>query len=506
MRHWGTNSSRSRIAAGIALLATVFVASAAEPAAGPSDRLPSVADWLRVISLRDHNTRVVVIGAALLGLSAGVLGTFLLLRKRSLLADALSHATLPGIAIAFMVMVAAGGSGKNLAGLLIGAGVFGVLGMLGVALLRRTTRLKEDAALGIVLSVLFGLGTALLGIIQNMPAGSAAGLESFIYGKTASMVARDAWLIAAAGAAVVVLCLVLFKEFKLLCFDPQFGGAQGWPIGMLDLLLMTAVVVVTVVGLQAVGLILVIALVVIPPAAARFWTEDLRHMVWIAGLIGAVSGLLGAGASALLARLPAGAIIVLVAALAFLISMVFGGTRGLLVRAWERIRLRRRIARQHVLRAAYEALEARVGSWRPATAPAAELPSLSRRDFAERAWWSEHQRRAELRRAERDGVLASADREGLRLTALGLAEARRVVRNHRLWELFLIRYAEIAPSHVDRDADMIEHVLSAEIIAELEAMVEADERGVPSSPHALPARRTVHSPNTGLDASHGARS
>ena len=164
---------------------------------------PSAGEILNVLLLRDYNTRLVVLSTAMLGLAAGLIGTFLFLRKRALVGDALSHAMLPGIAIAFIVMVLMGGDGKSLAGLLAGAALFGMLGVGCVLLIRNLTRLKDDAALGIVLSVFFGLGVALLGLVQDMPQGSAAGLQSCIYGKTASIVRSDRLLIAGAAGLVV---------------------------------------------------------------------------------------------------------------------------------------------------------------------------------------------------------------------------------------------------------------------------------------------------------------
>ncbi|MDA0991296.1 MAG: metal ABC transporter permease, partial [Verrucomicrobia bacterium] len=205
---------------------------------------PTGVDILRVLTLSDYNTRVVVIGVVLLGIASGVIGTFMLLRKRALMGDAVSHATLPGIGIAFLVMTAHGGTGRSLTGLLIGATLSGLIGMGAVLLIRSQTRLKEDAALGIVLSVFFGLGIAVLGIVQQQTLGHAAGLEAFIYGKTASMLARDAYLIAGVAAAITLFSTLFFKEFALICFDQEFAGSQGWSVGGLDVLMMALVVLV----------------------------------------------------------------------------------------------------------------------------------------------------------------------------------------------------------------------------------------------------------------------
>src|SRR5690606_35563558 len=157
--------------------------------------LPSASEFWRVVSFQDYNTRVVVLGTMMLGIASGLVGTFLMLRKRALLADAISHATLPGIVIAFMLLASGGGTGKSFSGLLLGAAITGTLGMLTVMAIRSTSRLKDDAALGIVLSVFFGVGVALLNTASRMLQGSAAGLQSFIYGKPASMLMLDMILI-----------------------------------------------------------------------------------------------------------------------------------------------------------------------------------------------------------------------------------------------------------------------------------------------------------------------
>ena len=444
---------------------------------------PSWAELSRVVTLQDYNTRVVVIGVTCLGLASGIIGSFMLLRKRALLSDALSHATLPGIGLAFIIMSSMGATGRSLSGILLGATVSGVLGVLCILLIVHQTRIKEDAALGIVLSVFFGLGTALLGVIQSMATGSAAGLKSFIYGKTASMLGSDALLIAATATLVTVVCIVLFKEMALLCFDQTFAQAIGRPVIWLDAVMMALVVIVTVIGLQAVGLILMVALLIIPPAAARFWTNHLPTMVVTAALIGAVSGLVGAGLSALVPRLPAGAVIVLIAGVFFGLSMILGPARGALTRFTAYYQLSRKVARQHLLRALYELSEpdhpAHVEN--PAGAGNIAFSSL----LAERSWSARHLRRS-LRGLFREGLVVSKPNgDSFALTKAGETAAWRVVRNHRLWELFLITHADIAPSHVDRDADEVEHVLEPDLIQELETELvdRYPDLAAPLSPH-----------------------
>jgi manganese/zinc/iron transport system permease protein len=435
-----------------------------------------------VLLLRDYNTRVVVAGATLLGLAAGVVGTFLLLRKRSLLGDALSHATLPGIALAFVVFTALNQSGKHLGILLAGATLSGVLGMLAVLWIRAQTRLKEDAAMGIVLGVFFGLGTVLVRMAQDLPGASAAGLESFIYGKTASMLASDAQLIASAALGVVILSLLFYKELKLLCFDAGYARAQGWPVTLLDLSMMAMVVAVTVVGLQAVGLILILAMLIIPPAAARFWTDRLSRVLLLSGGFGAAAGWMGASISAVTPNLPAGAIIVLVSSVLFVVSLLAGSSRGLVIRWLQHAALSRRIGRQNLLRAIYELTEQTKVDQPVALTELLPMRAWTRRTLARLAG-----------QARGEGFVVELPQDRVRLTESGLAEARRLVRDHRLWELYLITHADLAPSHVDRSADAIEHVLGERLVGELSRLLDAQEAAqpVPVSPHQIAVGRSA---------------
>lgn len=444
-----------------------------------------ISEIINVLFLRDYNTRLVVVCTLLLGVASGLLGGFLLLRKRSLMGDTLSHATLPGIGIAFILMVMLGGEGKSLPVLLTGATVTGVLGCMAVLFIRNSTRIKDDAAMGIVLSVFFGAGVAVLGFVQAMPEGSAAGLESFIYGKTASMVMSDFQLLGCVTGVALLLSVLLFKEFRLLCFDEAYAAAQGWPVKWLDVLLLALVTAVTVAGLQAVGLILIIAFLITPAAAARFWTERLDNMLLLSAVIGGLSGWLGASLSALAPRLPAGALIVLVAAAGFLFSMLLGSERGVLVRWLRQHRLKRRIGRQHLLRALYEILEADGD-----VVEGVRIRPVAFRQVRGRRTWSDQHLRRYIRQAYQDGLLESqAKADAIVLTEAGLEAAAQVTRNHRLWELYLIEYAEVATSRVDRDADAVEHILGEKMVAELETkllklrMVGGHE--VPASPHPI---------------------
>ena len=440
---------------------------------------PTLQEVARVLLLQaGYNTTIVLIGVTLLGAAAGIVGTFAVLRRRAMMSDTLSHATLPGICLAFLVAVGLGMDARSLPVLLSGAAISGIVGVLAVQAIVSYTRLPEDAAMGAVLSVFFGLGFVLLSHIQTLGTGAEGGIASFIYGQTAAMSRGDALTIAGAALAATLLVLLLFKEFRLVCFDPGFARTKGLPVGLIDLAMMALVVLVTVIGLRAVGLILIIALLIIPAAAARFWTERLGVMTLIAAVIGAASGYLGAAASALFPNFPAGGIIVLTAGVFFTLSLLLAPARGLLASGLRQLHLRFKVGREHVLRALFEVLE---HGGRPTTSAVPLGEVLAMRSWS-RPWLLLLIRYLVLRR---DLNLTAA---GVTLTEQGHREALRLTRNHRLFERFLVSRAELAPSHVDRSADLVEHILSPEMIQALEAELAAAGRlprflGVPSSVH-----------------------
>ncbi|WP_435230323.1 metal ABC transporter permease [Pseudopelagicola sp. nBUS_20] len=286
---------------------------------------------LEALSLQmGYNATLVTIGACFLGVAAGVTGTFLYLRKRALVSDAISHATLPGVGAAFILMVMLGGDGRNLPVLLFGSAVSAGLGLLCVNWLTRQTRLAEDAAIGSVLSVFFGFGIVLLTIIQTMSAGRAAGLEGFLLGSTAGMLWNDAIVIVLSGAVTLALVLLLRRPMGLVAFDPEFAASSGVNIERVDLAIMGLVMAVTVVGLKIVGLILIVAMLIIPPVTARFWTDRTDRVALIAGFCGGAAAWIGAAISATAPALPTGPIIVLVSFAMFAVSMFLAPDRGVL--------------------------------------------------------------------------------------------------------------------------------------------------------------------------------
>jgi len=297
-------------------------------------------DLWRLLSLADSNTRTVLLGTALLGLACGVVGALGVLRRRALAGDAVAHAALPGVCLAWLVI-----GERSFVLLLVGALLSGLAGMLCVSWIRSATRVREDAAIGLVLAVFFGLGVVLSRIIQNQPGGNRAGLDGFILGKAAGMVHADVLTIAAVGLASLGAVVLLRRAFAVLCFDPAYGASLGWPVGLLDLGLLTLICVCAVVGLPAVGVVLMVALLVIPGAAARFWSDRFGTTLVAAAIIGVLSATLGTALSATLPSppgaltrgWPTGPMITLAATLCFALSLLLGPRSGLLVR-WRRSR------------------------------------------------------------------------------------------------------------------------------------------------------------------------
>jgi manganese/zinc/iron transport system permease protein len=282
--------------------------------------------------LGDFTVRSVMLGAALVGVVAGALGSFALLRRQSLLGDTLSHAALPGITLGFLVS-----GSRSLTPILAGALVSGAAAALFVLLLTRSTRLKDDAALGVALSLFFAVGTVLLSYVQRHADASQAGLDGFLFGQAAAVVPSDLTLIGGVGLVALLALASLWKEFKAVTFDPDFARSLGLPVLPLEVVLTLLIAVAVVLGLQLVGVILMVALIVAPAAAARQWTRRLEAMVVLAAAFGAVSGVAGALVSASVRGMATGPVIVLAASAIVLLSLLFAPERGLVwnaARAW----------------------------------------------------------------------------------------------------------------------------------------------------------------------------
>ena len=302
--------------------------------------------WQSILS--DGNTQWVLFSTLLLGIASGVLGSFALLRKQSLIGDAVAHAALPGICFAFMFM-----GEKNFFVLLIGAAATGLLAAYTIQLITFTTRIKEDTAICLVLSVFFGLGIVLLTKVAQMPTGNQSGLDDFIFGQAASLVGRDVQLMGFTAVILIVVTTLLFKEFKVSTFDPQFAKGIGLPVGFLNFLFVSLLVITVVIGIQAVGVILMAAMLITPAISARYWTDSLSKMVFISGMIGGLSGAIGTLISTLGKGLSTGPFIVLTATVIFVFSILLSPSRGIISTFVKRNKNDDRLATRFLLKKVY---------------------------------------------------------------------------------------------------------------------------------------------------------
>ena len=406
-----------------------------------------------------YNTLIVLLGTGLLGANAGLVGSFAVLRRRALTGDALAHAALPGLCAAFLVV-----GQRSLPALLGGALISGVLGVAVISGLRRATRVKEDAAIGIVLSVFFGLGIVLSRIVQNTEGvGSKAGLDSYILGKTAGIIAQDVYLIGGVSLLSLLVIVFFYKEFKLTIFDPDFARVQGWPVLRLDLVLMGLIALAVVFGLPMVGVVLMAALLILPGAAARFWTDRLGPLLVLATGFGLIIGLIGTALSARYAGMPAGPIIVLVGTGVFLLSVLVAPKRGALGRVLGTARFRRELAERELLRLAFE----RTGGGSEPFDREAIRPLKS---------WTARRFEGLLEGAVRDGLFESLGAGRYELTPLGRREGGALLRGRRLWEQFLHAYPDQATGLADLSKASVEEILPPNIVAELEAKLRGGGR------------------------------
>lgn len=279
-----------------------------------------------MIHLLSHNAQWVLLSTLILGMSAGIMGCFAYWKRQSLMSDALSHAALPGVIIGFAIVGV-----KNLPIMIAGAAVSALLGALLIQWIRSSSRVKEDAAMGIVLSVFFGLGIMLLTIINRTAGGSQSGLDSFIFGQAASMIRMDVFIMTGLALLVLFVAVIAFKEWKLFLFDPQFAKGLGLSSRWMNSVYLAILVLVIVIGIQAVGVILMSALLIIPAVSARYWTDSFKWMVILSALFGGGAGMAGTMISTLGKGWPTGPFIVIAASFFFMVSLAFGLRKGLLV-------------------------------------------------------------------------------------------------------------------------------------------------------------------------------
>lgn len=411
---------------------------------------------IEFFSFKYPNIKYVVFGTTLLSISSAVVGCFTFIKKKSLVGDVISHAVLPGICISFM----ASGS-KDPFLLIIGAFFSGWLAILVMDAITQNTKIKEDAATGLSLSVFFGVGILLMTYIQHSGNAAQSGLDTFLFGKAAALVGKDLMAFSIIAAIVLITVFLFYKEFKLISFDPQFARVIGLPIKRLETILTSITVLAVVTGIQAVGVVLMAAMLITPAAAARFWTNRLSRMILLASIFGAFSGISGAYISYSAPSMPTGPWMVMILSIIALISFFFAPGKGIVVRQWRRISIQRQLLEENLLKAFYRIGENSGDHFRKVAVDDIQLI----RSF------SPAQLVKGLRKLRVNGY-AQRENGAWHLTNEGFEKGKRITRLHRLWELYLTKYLRIAPDHVHEDADTIEHVITPELEARLEKLLE----------------------------------
>lgn len=442
--------------AAVLLLAVLLLAPEAAHAARINELTESSIGEraLRFFSFQDPSLRNALAGSMLLGVCCGLMGAFLVVRKLALMGDALSHAVLPGVALGFLWNMT-----KDPLAIFVGATLVGLLGAGVVQLVRSTTRHKEDAALGFVLASFFAVGICLFTMIQNLPGGNKSGLDKFMFGQAAALGEGDVWLLAGVTALTLGTILLFYKEYVLTSFDGGFARAIGLPVKLFHYSLMLLLAFAIVSSLQAVGVVLVSAMLVIPAAAAFLLTDRMGVMLFLSAAVGLCAGGAGAFFSFVGRNLPTGPFMVLAAAALFGAALFFGPRHGIATRWWRQRSRVARTERENTLKAIYHELEA--GDF------SAEHVALSALAERRRETIEDACRQVDALRAHRQATL-SVDGGAVSLTPEGWQRACEIVRNHRLWELYLTNEAQLASDHVHEDAEIIEHVLGEASVLELE--------------------------------------
>lgn len=310
-----------------------------------------IPEYIKLV-FSDYTLRTITLGTAILGGVTGMLGSFAVLRKQSLLGDAISHAALPGIALSFLIT-----GSKDTHILLIGALISGLLGTFWIRGITTKTHLKSDTALGLILSVFFGFGMLLLTFIQKQPNANQAGLDKYLFGQAATLVESDVWLMSIVTGLCLIVLLLFWKEFKILLFDKDYAHTLGFNTKLIDVLITSFIVLAIVLGLQTVGVVLMSAMLLAPAAAARQWTNSLGLMVFLAAILGASAGVFGTAISSTQNNLSTGPVIVLVASVFVLSSFIFSPKRGLLFKQIRLIKNRDDLELQKTLAFMYHIVE-----------------------------------------------------------------------------------------------------------------------------------------------------
>lgn len=405
-------------------------------------------EWiLSFISIENPNFWLVSFGTVLLSISSSIVGTFTFLKKKSLIGDAVAHSVLPGICLAFILS-----GNKDPLWIIVGAFISGWLSILSIDFITSHSKIKEDTAIGLILSVFFGFGIMLLVSIQHSGNPNQSGLDSFLFGNAASLIGEDLRTFSILSLVLMVAVYMFYKEFKLITFDKQYALTIGMPVKLIEFFLSTLTVLAIVAGIQAIGVVLMAAMLITPAASARFWTDRLQMMLFLSALFASLAALTGSYISFQAPSMPTGPWIVVVISLLAIFSFFIAPDKGILSKWWKKRKNKLKILEENILKTFYQLGENRSDAMR----------ARSMADLGIRRSWDPGDLKKGLKRLRLQGFL-NQDKGHWKLTKIGFKKGQRVVRLHRLWELYLTQYLKIAPDHVHEDAETIEHVITPEL-------------------------------------------
>lgn len=417
-----------------------------------------------------------IMAAVLLGAGCGLLGCFVVLRRVALMGDAVSHAVLPGVVAGLIYS-----PDRNPWFIFLCAAAAGLLGAGIVRAMMATTRLKSDAALGIVLASFFAFGI----MWQTRNQQDTVGVMNFLFGNVGSINANDLRMMLLTTAVLAVMVFLLKRPLLVISFDEGFSRGLGYPVKVLNALFYFLLTFAVVVALQAVGVVLVSAMLITPAAAAYLLTDRFGRMLLLSVAFGVLSGLSGGLLSASYNDMPTGPVITLAATLVFGTVYCFAPRHGVLARILSIAKRRCRVRRENTLKAIYQILE----SERFAHEDVSYIMLARKRRLTEDVV------RKECAALQKHGLIEpSADAVSLHLTLPGWKRAMEIVRNHRLWELYLTNEADYAEDHVHEDAEKIEHILGPNMVRQLEKDLDFPELDPHGKPIPQPAQIVTQSP------------
>lgn len=430
-------------------------------------------ELIEFLSLSNANVRYVVLGVMLLGASTAVVGCFTFLRKKSLVGDAVAHSVLPGICLAFIFSQV-----RHPVVLLLGAFISGWLSILSIDFISKKSRIKADAAIAIVLTVFFGVGIMLLSYIQSTGNAAQSGIDHFLFGQAAALIGSDVIVLGIVCVVLVLTVWLLFKEFSIVSFDADYAQSLGLPVRTLEFILSTLTVIAIAVGIQAVGVVLMAAMLITPAAAARYWTNKLYFMVALAASFGALSGLFGSYISYTAPKMPTGPWIIIAVTMIAFISMTFAPERGFYFKWLSKRRKVFRTLDENLLKIFFHLGEKKQNLLAP----------RSITDLQNRRYFDEALMRLSLKRLCNEGLVD--DLLGTwSLTEKGVIEAKRIAKLHRLWELYMSKFLKMPADHVHEGAESLEHFFTPKLEAMLEEQLDYPE----TDPHDKPIPYTKNS-------------